>query len=70
MLRHVDPPMPAWRYARANLLLFVDEDLGLRAAADQQAAAAAQLAWREWFEANRHLLSWRPDLGRYELDDG
>jgi hypothetical protein len=66
VLRNVDPPFAAWRYSRANLLLFVDQDLGLVDAGDAAAAAAAQPAWREWWAANAAELTWNAELGRYE----
>jgi hypothetical protein len=65
-LRDVDPPLHAWRYARANLLLAVGQDLGLRDAADLASAAEAQAAWRAWWTENADALTWNAELGRYE----
>jgi HEAT repeat protein len=65
-LRNVDPPMPAWRYARANLLLIVGHDLGLRDASDLDAATAAADAWSSWWAENAEALTWNPQLGRFE----
>jgi HEAT repeat protein len=66
LLRNLDPPFAAWRYSRANLLLFLDQDLGLADAHDAQAAAAAQLAWVSWWAAHSAELTWNADLGHYE----
>lgn len=65
-MRNVDPSMTVWRYARANLLLFVGQDLGLLEANDAEAAIAAQEAWRAWWAENADALTWNAELGRYE----
>jgi hypothetical protein len=64
-IRNVDPPMDAWRYARANLLSLVAQDLGLRDAITPRAAEVAEAAWREWWTANADALTWDAELGRY-----
>jgi HEAT repeat protein len=66
LLRNLDPPFAAWRYSRANLLLFIDQDLGLADARDAAATAAAQPAWMDWWAANAAELTWNAELGRYE----
>jgi HEAT repeat protein len=66
LLRNLDPPFAAWRYSRANLLLFVDQDLGLADAHDAQAAGAAQQAWVDWWGEQSGDLTWNPELGHYE----
>lgn len=66
LLRNVDPPFAAWRYSRANLLLLVDQDLGLAEAGDAEAAANAQPAWVDWWAANAAELTWNAELGHYE----
>ena len=66
LLRNVDPPFAAWRYSRANLLLFIDQDLGLADARDAAATAAAQPAWMDWWAAHAAELTWNAELGRYE----
>lgn len=66
LLRNVDPPFAAWRYSRANLLLFIDQDLGLADARDAAATAAAQPAWMDWWAANAAELTWNAEFGRYE----
>ena len=66
LLRNVDPPFAAWRYSRANLLLFIDQDLGLADARDAAATAAAQPAWMAWWAAHAAELTWNAELGRYE----
>jgi hypothetical protein len=65
-LRNVDPPFASWRYSRANLLLFVDQDLGLADARDAAATAAAQPAWMDWWAAHAVELTWNAELGRFE----
>jgi hypothetical protein len=65
-LRNVDPPMTAWRFGRANLLLLVGQDLGLRDAVDLASATAAQAAWRTWWTENAAALTWNAETGRYE----
>lgn len=69
-LRNVDPPMQAWRYARANLLLMVGQDLGLRDASDLEAATAAADAWSSWWTENADALTWNAQLGRFEGGSG
>jgi hypothetical protein len=64
-VRNLDPPMDAWRYARANLLSMVTQDLGLRDAITPRAAEDAGGAWREWWTANSDALTWDAELGRY-----
>ena len=66
LLRNVDPPFAAWRYSRANLLLFVDQDLGLVDAGDATAAATAQPAWADWWAEHAGELTWNAELGYYE----
>ena len=66
LLRNVDPPFAAWRYSRANLLLFVDQDLGLVDARDATAAATAQPAWADWWAEHAGELTWNAELGHYE----
>ena len=65
-LRNLDPPMTAWRYARANLLPAIAQDLGLSDAVDLQSAKQAQAAWRTWWTENADALTWNPELARYE----
>ena len=65
-MHYLAPPMPAWRYARANLLLFVGQDLGLRGATDAAAAAAAGEAWRAWWSENAQAMTWNGELGRFD----
>jgi hypothetical protein len=64
-IRNVDPPMAAWRYARANLLSLVPQDRGLRDAVTPRAAEVAGVAWREWWTVNADALTWDAELGRY-----
>jgi hypothetical protein len=64
-MRGFDPPFAAWRYARANLLLLLGQDLGLRDAVDAASAAKAQAAWLAWWAENADALEWDPDAGRY-----
>ena len=66
LLRNVDPPFAAWRYSRANLLLVVEQDLGLVDARDATAAAAAQPAWADWWAEHAGQLTWNAELGHYE----
>jgi hypothetical protein len=65
-LRNFDPPFAAWRYSRANLLLLIDQDLGLADARDGAATAAAQPAWMDWWAAHAAELTWNAELGHYE----
>ena len=67
LLRNVDPPFAAWRYSRANLLLLIDQDLGLAEARDVAATAAAQPAWTDWWAQHAAGLTWNAELGRYEV---
>lgn len=66
LLRHTDPPFAAWRFARANLLLMVDQDLGLVDAHDPAAAAAAQPAWQGWWAEQSADQTWNAEMARYE----
>jgi hypothetical protein len=66
LLRNTDPPFAAWRFARANLLLMVDQDLGLVNAHDPAAAAAAQPAWRRWWAEQSAGQTWNAEMARYE----
>jgi hypothetical protein len=66
VVRNVDPPFAAWRYARANLLLLVGQDLGLVDAHDAAAATAAQPAWVGWWAEQSGGLTWNAELGLYE----
>jgi hypothetical protein len=66
LLRNTDPPFAAWRFARANLLLMVDQDLGLADAHGPAAAAAAQPAWRRWWAEQSAGQTWNAEMARYE----
>jgi hypothetical protein len=66
LLRNTDPPFAAWRFARANLLLMVDQDLGMVDAHDPAAAAAAQPAWLRWWAEQSAGQTWNAETARYE----
>ena len=57
---------PAWRMARGLLLSHVAQDLGLRDADDRRKAAAAKPAWQAWWAERGALLSWNPDVGKFQ----
>lgn len=47
-----DPPESAWAFAQPILLRATGEDLGLRKARTAVQAAAAQTAWKRWWNAH------------------
>jgi hypothetical protein len=60
-----DPPRAVWQVARGVLLFYTDQDLGLREAADAEAAAVAQADWEAWWEASGEALTWDPGTTRF-----
>ena len=67
LLRNTDPPFAAWRFARANLLLMIDQDLGLVDAHDPATAATAQPAWQRWWAEQSAGQTWNAEMARYEV---
>lgn len=60
-----DPPRAVWQVARGVLLFHTDQDLGLREAADAEAAAATQAGWEAWWKASGEALTWDPETQRF-----
>lgn len=60
-----DPPQPAWAFAQFALVAYTDQDLGLAAAADLDAAAATKPAWEQWLAENEASLRFDDDEGRF-----
>ncbi len=57
-----EPAQTASEFARAQLLRFTNQDLGLRAATDPAAAANVKQAWQQWWKDHGATLQWDPAI--------
>ena len=55
-LAYRDPPQPAFRFARAELLFFTTQDFGLRASTDAATAVSSKPGWLAWWQTNQAVL--------------
>ena len=60
-----EPAQTASDFARAQLLRFTSQDLGLRAATDPAAAANVKQAWQQWWNDHGATLHWDPAIEEF-----
>ena len=60
-----EPAQTASDFARAQLLRFTNQDLGLRAGTDPAAAANVKQAWQQWWKDRGATLQWDPAIEEF-----
>ncbi len=60
-----EPAQTTSDFARAQLLRFTNQDLGLRAATDPAAAANVKQAWQQWWKDHGATLRWDPAIEEF-----
>ena len=61
-----EPAQTASEFARAQLLRFTNQDLGLRAGTDPAAAANVKQAWQQWWNDHGPTLRWDPAIEEFQ----
>lgn len=61
-----EPAQTASDFARAQLLRFTNQDLGLRSATDPAAAANVKQAWQQWWTDHGPTLRWDPAIEEFQ----
>ena len=61
-----EPAQTAFEFARAQLLRFTNQDLGLRAGTDPAAAVNVKQAWQQWWNDHGATLLWDPAIEEFQ----